>query len=155
MLSKDLPTFRMPHWLAWSILVMLTAACGRPSSTDTPAARNSTVQMMPPAPAMDPSLPMQPHAPEPATQFPTAAEHTQAELTYRIIDAPNGTYGYDILSDGRLFVHQTNLPGLPGNEGCRTKADAETLAAFVIAKIQRGEMPPSVTTEELDSLKIR
>ena len=46
------------------------------------------------------------------------------------------------------------MPGLPGAEGCRTKADAEKLAAFVIGKIQKGEMPPSITTEELKTLQI-
>lgn len=90
-----------------------------------------------------------------AAEFPKAAEHAQAALEYRIIDAPNGTFGYDILSNGRLFVHQTNLPGRPGIEGCRTREEAERLAAFVMDKIRRGEMPPSVTQEELDSLKIQ
>jgi hypothetical protein len=90
-----------------------------------------------------------------ASQFPEADEHRAAALTYRIIDAPNGTYGYDILSNGRLFVHQTNVPGLPGNEGCRTREQAEQLAALVITKIQKGEMPPTVTAEELNALNIR
>jgi hypothetical protein len=90
-----------------------------------------------------------------ATQFPSTDEHRAAALTYRIIDAPNGTYGYDILSNGRLFVHQTNVPGLPGNEGCRTREQAEQLAALVITKVQKGEMPPTVTTEELKELGIQ
>jgi hypothetical protein len=90
-----------------------------------------------------------------ATPFPSATEHRAAELTYRIIDAPNGTFGYDILSDGRLFVHQTNLPGMPGNEGCATREQAEQLAQLVISKIRKGEMPPTVTAEELKALSIR
>lgn len=93
--------------------------------------------------------------PMPAVEFPASSAHANAELTYRIIDAPNGTFGYDILSNGRLFVHQTNLPGMPGIEGCRSQADAEKLAAFVIAKIRQGQMPPSITPAELDSLQIR
>lgn len=88
-------------------------------------------------------------------QFPVAGEHSGAELTYRIIDAPNGTFGYDILCDGRLFVHQSNLPGMPGNEGCKIKGDAEKLAVFVIEKMKKGEMPPSVNPQELNTLNIR
>lgn len=84
--------------------------------------------------------------------FPEADAHKAAQLTARIIDAPGGTYGYDILSDGKLFVHQLNVPGQSGNRGCATKADAEKLAAFVIEKIKKGEMPPSVTIDELTSL---
>ena len=89
-----------------------------------------------------------------ATQFPAASEHSNAVLTSTIIDAPNGTFGYDVFSDGKLFLHQTNLPGQPGNEGCKTKADAEKLAAFVIVKIKKGEMPPTVGTTELNALGI-
>ena len=90
-----------------------------------------------------------------ATPLPSAAEHSGAALNYRIIDAPNGTFGYDILSNGRLFVHQTNVPGMPGIEGCRTREQAEQLAQFVIGKVQKGEMPPTVTVEELKALNIR
>ena len=88
------------------------------------------------------------------SQFPAAGEHTSATLTSTVIDAPNGTFGYDILSNGKLFVHQTNLPGQPGNNGCKTKADAEKLAALVIEKIRKGEMPPTVNSAELKELGI-
>ena len=71
-----------------------------------------------------------------------------------VIDAPNGTFGYDILSDGRLFVHQTNVPGRPGIEGCRTRMDAERLAGLVVEKISKGEMPPTISAEELTALGI-
>lgn len=75
--------------------------------------------------------------------FPTTP--TTASITHRIIDAPNGTYGYEILADGKLLVRQTNVPGQPGNNGCATKADAENLATLVAGKVKRGEMPPTVT----------
>lgn len=91
---------------------------------------------------------------QPAAQFPSATAHATAALTYRIIPAPNGTFGYDILSDGQLLIHQTNLPGRAGNEGCRTREQAERLAQLVITKIQRGEMPPTVSQEELKTLVI-
>lgn len=90
----------------------------------------------------------------PSAAFPSAGEHATAALTYHIIDAPGGTYGYDILSDGRLLIHQTNLPGRPGNEGCRTREQAGRLAQLVITKIQRGEMPPTITQDELKTLEI-
>ena len=73
-------------------------------------------------------------------------------LTSAVIAAPNGTFGYEIKSDGKLLIHQTNLPGQPGVEGCRTKADAEALAAFVMVKIKEGQMPPTISTEELKGL---
>ena len=88
----------------------------------------------------------------PATAFPAADTHKDTKLTSRIIDAPNGTFGYEVLSDDKLFVRQTNLPGRPGNEGCRTREQAEKLSALVIGKIQRGEMPPTMSSDELKGL---
>lgn len=79
---------------------------------------------------------------------------TRATITHRLIDAPNGTFGYEILADGKLLVRQTNVPGQPGNTGCTTKADAEQLAVLVSDKVKRGEMPPTVTKEELQQLSI-
>ena len=87
-------------------------------------------------------------------QFPSTKMRSNADLTYRIIDAPHGTLGYEILSDGELLIHQTNVPGRPGNDGCRNKEEAERLAALVIEKIKQGEMPPTISAEELKVLNI-
>ena len=89
-----------------------------------------------------------------ALRFPASENQRGAELTYLILPAPNGTYGYDIFSNGRLFVHQTHLPGVPGNEGCKTRGEAEKLAEFVIDKIRRGQMPPSVSPQDMKALGI-
>lgn len=89
-----------------------------------------------------------------ALRFPASDSQRGAELTYRIVPAPNGTYGYDIFSNGRLLVHQAHLPGVPGNEGCKTRGEAEKLAEFVIDKIRRGQMPPSVSPQDMKALGI-
>ena len=77
---------------------------------------------------------------------------SKSDITHRIIDAPNGTYGYEILTDGKLFVRQTSIPGRPGVEGCRTRQQAENLAELVADKIRSGSVPPTVSAEELKSL---
>lgn len=41
-----------------------------------------------------------------------------------------------------------------GNVNFKTKADAEKVAKLVIDKIKKGEMPPTVTIEELQKLKV-
>ena len=92
---------------------------------------------------------------QPATQTPQLQAQPNATFTYVVTDAPDGTFGYDILSDGKLFVRQQNIPGQPGNMGCATKEEAERLAAFVITKVKKGEMPPTVMKEDLDELKIK
>lgn len=74
--------------------------------------------------------------------------------TFSIIPAANNTWCYDIYMDKKLFIHQPSIPAVPGNEGFKTKADAEKVAKLVIDKIKKGEMPPSVTIEEMKKLKV-
>jgi hypothetical protein len=74
-------------------------------------------------------------------------------LSYKIIDGANGTYGYDIYRDGRLMVHQPTVPGMPGNDGFATKGAAEKVAGLVTQKIQKGQMPPTVNEAEMKKLK--
>jgi hypothetical protein len=136
------------------ISTIICCACAQPQKPveSAPANEAPAVAQI----AADPvPAPAPPENAASAAQFPSASEHADAVLTSTIIDAPNGTFGYDIFSNGKLFLHQTNLPGQPGNSGCKTKADAEKLAAFVIGKIKKGEMPPTVTTEELKTLGLK
>ena len=86
--------------------------------------------------------------------FLVAHAFANTKLTYTIINAPNHTYGYDVFSDGKLVIHQKSIPAMPGNEGFKTKADAEKVEKLVIDKIKKGEMPPTVTIEELQKLKV-
>ena len=74
--------------------------------------------------------------------------------THKIIPAANKTWGYDIYKEKHLLIHQPCIPGLPGNEGFKSKTDAEKVARLVIEKIKKGEMPPTITLEELKKLKV-
>ena len=98
-----------------------------------------------------PAKPEKPAATE-ETSFPEAAP--TANYTSRIIAAESGTFGYEILQNGRQMIHQVTIPGRPGNKGFATKADAGKVAELVIAKLKKGEMPPSVTPEEMEKLNI-
>lgn len=86
---------------------------------------------------------------------PTVGEADKnAGYTYTIIQASNNTWGYDIKAGKKVLIHQPVIPGLPGNEGFKTKSDAEKVARLVIGKIKKGELPPCVTIEELKKLKV-
>jgi hypothetical protein len=87
--------------------------------------------------AQAPSAPVQPDGT--AAKFPEASAYARTKLTYKIIDAPKHTYGYDVFADGRLMIHQTSIPALPGNEGFKTKEDATKVALLAIDKIRKGE----------------
>ena len=87
-------------------------------------------------------------------KFPEAGAYANTKLTYKIIDAPNHTFCYDVYADARLLIHQTSIPAMPGNEGFKTKAGAEKVAKLVIDKIKKGEMPPTISVEEMKRLKV-
>jgi len=89
-----------------------------------------------------------------ATAKSPASGSVHTKLTYKIIDAANNTFGYDIYSDGKLMIHQNSIPAVPGNNGFTKKTDAEKVAQLVISKIKKGEMPPTVSVDELKKLSI-
>ena len=102
--------------------------------------------------AQAPSAPEQPDSS--AAKFPEASAYANTKLTYKVIDAPKQTYGYDVFADGKLMIHQTSAPALPGSEGFKTKEDANKIALLVIEKIRKGEMPPTISIDELKTLKV-
>ena len=80
--------------------------------------------------------------------------YAYARISTRIIPSTNGTFGYDILVNDKPLVHQPHIPGLPGNNGFKTKERAQTVADFVVEKIRRNEMPPTVTFEDLNNMGV-
>ncbi|KKQ34172.1 MAG: hypothetical protein US50_C0059G0005 [Candidatus Nomurabacteria bacterium GW2011_GWB1_37_5] len=63
-------------------------------------------------------------------------------------------WGYDVLIDGELYVHQPNIPSMPGDSGFKTEEDARKVAEIVINKIRNNILPPSVSPAELKDLEI-
>ena len=84
--------------------------------------------------------------------FPSSESFKNAKLTYKIISAPNNTWGYDIFKDDKICIHQSSMPGMPGINGFTSKENAEKVAQLVVTKIQNGEMPPTVTQEEMKAV---
>jgi Domain of unknown function (DUF4907) len=80
--------------------------------------------------------------------------YANAQISIKIIPSVKKTFGYDILLHGRPLIHQPNIPGLPGNEGFTTKGRAQKVAEFVVKKIRKNEMPPTVTIEDLNSMGV-
>ena len=80
--------------------------------------------------------------------------YANAQISIKIIPSVKKTFGYDILLHGRPLIHQPNMPGLPGNEGFTTRERAQKVAEFVVKKIRKNEMPPTVTIEDLNSMGV-
>ena len=89
-----------------------------------------------------------------AAKFREAGAYANTKLSYKIIDAPGHSFGYDVYANGKLLIHQASIPARPGNEGFKAKQDAEKVAQLVMDKIRKGEMPPTVTVEEMKKLKV-
>lgn len=66
-------------------------------------------------------------------------------------------FGYDIYMDSatKPTVHQPNIPAVAGNRGFATEKEARKIGEYVGNKIKNNIMPPSVTTQELDSLGVK
>lgn len=76
-----------------------------------------------------------------------------SEYIYRIINAPEDTYGYDILKDEKVIIHQTNVPGAAGLRGFTKRTVAVDVAWLVIQKMKNGQMPPTVTKAEIEEIE--
>lgn len=79
----------------------------------------------------------------------TVAETNEPLITSRIFESELGGYGYDILVNDTVFIHQPHIPALNDYVGFPTEDKARQIADLVITKIRNHELPPSVTYEEL------
>lgn len=96
---------------------------------------------------------------KPAPQ-PTAAynPYLDSKITVEVFKVDsietNGSrgWGYDIMIDGKIYIHQPNVPAVMGNNGFSSEEQAREAGEFIVSKIMKNILPPSVTAEELDSL---
>jgi hypothetical protein len=71
---------------------------------------------------------------------------------FRLDSTPG--WGYDIIRDDQVFIHQPFIPAIEGHRTFSSGNDAQKTARYIISKINKGIVPPAVTVRELDSLKV-
>lgn len=81
----------------------------------------------------------------------TIEQDQQANFMVKTFSSEEG-WGYDILIDGKIKVHQPFIPAVQGRKGFDTQEKAKKAAALMIQKLEQKIMPPRLTIEELDSL---
>lgn len=64
-----------------------------------------------------------------------------------------GGWGYNILVDNKIFIHQEFIPSISGYQPFHSKGDAEKTAELQTQKLVHKKVP-SVSIHELDSLHI-
>jgi len=62
-------------------------------------------------------------------------------------------WGYNILVDHKIYIHQEFIPAIEGKRAFRSKEDAMKTSEMAIKKLITGKTP-FLTKEELDSLHI-
>jgi len=83
-----------------------------------------------------------------------ASKLSTADISSFIIHADENKFGYYIFINGEMVIEQRSIPATGGNTGFINEKDAAKVAELVISKLKAGEMPPSVSPEELKLLQI-
>jgi Domain of unknown function (DUF4907) len=78
-----------------------------------------------------------------------------SNITIEILKSSDGTFGYNILIDKKLYIYQITIPAVDGNRGFVTEMDAQKTAELMVTKIRNNTLPPSVSIEELSNLDIK
>ncbi|MBS1637368.1 MAG: DUF4907 domain-containing protein [Bacteroidetes bacterium] len=94
----------------------------------------------------------------PPSPAPTAQSVNAKPYLYKVfmVDSHNisAGYGYNILLDSTVFIHQPTIPAIQGNRGFSSESQAGLAASLVIYKLLHNITPPSVSVRELDSLGV-
>lgn len=85
---------------------------------------------------------------------PTSKENstTKEVFTIKTFKTDNIGWGYDILKENKIIIHQPNIPAIDGDQSFKTEAKAKETATLVIEKLKKNIFPPSLTKEEVDAV---
>jgi Domain of unknown function (DUF4907) len=71
-----------------------------------------------------------------------------------IFFSPFGGYGYDIIENGKVKIHQPHIPVIAFQLGFASVEDARRTAQVVISKMKQNQFLPQLTKIELKELGI-
>jgi hypothetical protein len=77
------------------------------------------------------------------------------QFQYFVTRADSSTFGYSIFANGNLYIQQNTIPAIPGNKGFADTASAGKIARLAIKKIKQGELPPTISINELKKVGIQ
>jgi hypothetical protein len=63
-------------------------------------------------------------------------------------------WGYDITTNGKLYIHQEFMPAVSGKRSFASKEQAMLVGNRVISKIKMKENPPTLTIQDLTDLGV-
>lgn len=71
-------------------------------------------------------------------------------LSAKVFEGLNG-WGYDILVNDTVFIHQESVPVTETNKGFSQKQQAEKAAGIILQKLQQGKLP-TLTKFDIDQI---
>ncbi|UII32144.1 DUF4907 domain-containing protein [Fulvivirga ulvae] len=83
---------------------------------------------------------------------PLISAHKGTSGEIKIIENNDGSFGYEIWLNGKRKIIQPTIPAIHGHRGFLSELSARKTAELMVNKIESGEMPPSITLEELTQL---
>jgi len=72
----------------------------------------------------------------------------------QVFDTGNG-WGYDILRNGKAFIHQPTIPGVAGTVGFANAEQAQKVGKRVVEKLEKEKDLPTLTHDELRQLGVK
>lgn len=66
----------------------------------------------------------------------------------------NVGWGYAVITNGDSLIYQPTIPGIAGRRGFGSEEQAREVGKHIVAKLEKGEMPPTITYAELTQLGI-
>ncbi|CAN5531447.1 hypothetical protein BH10BAC2_BH10BAC2_09020 [soil metagenome] len=82
----------------------------------------------------------------------TGNDKKQDSITYHIFSMPNNTYGFDIMVNGKTFIHQPVIPAKEGLNGFAAANTAASVAKLITSKLQSNNYRFLIKEYEIDSL---
>jgi len=79
--------------------------------------------------------------------------HEYINLQSKPIQSPYG-WGYEILVNGKLYIHQEFIPAIAGKKGFASKDEALRVADRVMDKIRNKQIPPALNLQDLVELGV-
>ncbi len=64
-----------------------------------------------------------------------------------------GGWGYEILADDKIYIHQDCIPAIKSQKPFVSKAEAMLVGNAVIGKLQKGKLA-GITVDELNQLHV-
>lgn len=74
-------------------------------------------------------------------------------LAYRVYPMQNATYGFDILLNGKIYIHQPIVPCKEGLNGFATQESAQSVAELMTERLKNGDYRYLIKEDEIDSLE--